>query len=99
MNGYQVDAPEVLLLMPPRAATLRLRYRGGQGRGRVELELHDYAAGRLAAPGECDWARLEEAAVRLLDAFRPGWTERGGHGALLIDAQSGAARIELDGSG
>jgi hypothetical protein len=94
-----LDAPEVLLLMPYKATQLRLRYQGGDGRGKVELELRDHLAARVDGESDCDWLRLEEAALRLLDAFRPGWTLRPGSGSLLIDAESGDAKIELDGAG
>jgi hypothetical protein len=90
----------VLLTLPPQVAALRVRFAGGGGRGRIDVELCNGRARRILVDESLDQPRLEEAVQRLLDALRPSWASgQAGSGSLLIDLGSGEARLDLDAVG
>jgi len=92
--------PDILCTVPPSVSALRVRYEGGAGRGRIRVEFCNRRAALIAVDTAPDRPRLEEAAQRLLDAWRPGWASgRSGSGSLLIDVATGETRFERDGAG
>jgi hypothetical protein len=100
MTTNPLHSHDILFSLPSCVAALRVRYEGGAGRGRIRVEFCNRRAARVAGAFALDRPRLEEAAQRLLDAWRPGWASgRSGSGSLLIDVATGETRIELDGAG
>jgi hypothetical protein len=100
MPTEYLHSPGLLLTIPPSVSALRVRYEGGGGRGRIQVEFCNRRAARIAGGIDLDQPRLEEAAQRLLDAWRPAWASgRAGSGLMLIDVATGETRFELDEAG
>ena len=85
----------ILLTLPSNVALMRVRFQGGQGRGRIQLEFCNRRARRVSAVAELDQPRIEDEVLRLLDQHQPGWANgREVSGSLLIDLASGESRLE-----
>lgn len=98
MQIESIIHPEgILLTLPPSVALMRVRFQGGQGRGRIQLEFCNRRARRVATGSDLDEPRIEEQVLRLLDREQPGWANGPDvSGSLLIDLATGESRIEAE---
>lgn len=100
MPTESLYSPGVLGTVPSSVSALRVRYEGGGGRGRIQVEFCNRRAARIAGGFDLHRPQFEDAAQRLLDAWRPTWASgRAGSGSLLIDVATGESRFELDEAG
>src|SRR5690606_24884851 len=85
-----------LLALPPAVSGLRVRYAGGEGRGRFQVVFCNNRA-RAIPGGERDRLQVEAVVQRWLDANLPTWASgRPGSGWIGIDLAFSEARLVPD---
>lgn len=88
-----------LLALPPAVSGLRVRYAGGEGRGRFQVVFCNSRA-RAIPGGERDRLRVEAVVQRWLDANLPTWASgMPESGSIWIDLASGEMRLIPDADG
>jgi hypothetical protein len=88
-----------LLALPPIVSGLRVRYAGGEGRGRFQVVFCNNRA-RAIPGGESDRQRVEAVVQCWLDANLPSWASgQPGSGSIWIDLTSGETRLIPDAAG